>query len=42
MLPQHTLWNRIGDAISGVLDTTTIKDLIESGESDIDGYMFYI
>lgn len=42
-LPQQSLWNRIGEAIRGVLDTTTIKDLVDSDESaDLDGYMFYI
>ena len=43
MVPQQSLWNRIGEAIRGVLDTTTIKDLVDSDEStDLDGYMFYI
>ncbi len=42
-VPQQSLWNRIGEAIRGVLDTTTIKDLVDSDESaDLDGYMFYI
>jgi len=37
------LWLRIRDAISSVLDSTTLKDLIsyqDSGENE--GYMFYI
>ena len=43
MVPQQSLWNRIGEAIRGVLDTTTIKDLVDSDEStNLDGYMFYI
>lgn len=42
-VPQQSLWNRIGDAIREVLDTTTIEDLVESDEStDLNGYMFYI
>ncbi|WOV88774.1 Rrf2 family transcriptional regulator [Sporosarcina oncorhynchi] len=42
-VPQKELWNRIGDAIRNVLDTTTIEDLVTSDLSDEpDGYMFYI
>lgn len=42
-IPQQELWKRIGDAIRGVLDTTSIKDLIDSEEStEHDSYMFYI
>ncbi|WP_301109601.1 Rrf2 family transcriptional regulator [Sporosarcina sp.] len=42
-IPQRELWSRIGDAIRGVLDYTTIKDLIEFEDSPSkDEYMFYI
>ncbi|GKV66770.1 MULTISPECIES: cysteine metabolism transcriptional regulator CymR [Sporosarcina] len=42
-IPQRELWSRIGDAIRGVLDHTTIKDLIEFDDSPSqDEYMFYI
>src|SRR6185437_1248139 len=42
-IPQQELWKRIGDAVRGVLDTTTIEDLVESNESNqLDSYMFYI
>lgn len=42
-IPQQELWKRIGDAIRGVLDTTTIKDLIEIEDTPAhDEYMFYI
>ncbi|WP_318615136.1 cysteine metabolism transcriptional regulator CymR [Sporosarcina sp. YIM B06819] len=42
-VPQHELWHRIGDAVRGVLDTTTIQDLIDSGQTaERDSYMFYI
>lgn len=42
-IPQQSLWNRIGDAIREVLDTTTIQDLVDSEESTAtDGYMYYI
>ncbi|ARK26054.1 transcriptional regulator [Sporosarcina sp. P37] len=42
-IPQRELWKRIGDAIRGVLDHTTIKDLIEFDDSSaVDEYMFYI
>lgn len=42
-IPQRELWRRIGEAIRGVLDHTTIKDLIESEDSSpVDEYMFYI
>lgn len=42
-IPQRELWRRIGDAIRGVLDHTTIKDLIEfEDHSSPDEYMFYI
>lgn len=41
--PQRELWKRIGDAVRGVIDTTTIEDLVASNESDqLDSYMFYI
>lgn len=42
-IPQHELWKRIADAVREVLDTTTIADLVHSGEdSVVDSYMFYI
>lgn len=42
-IPQHELWKRIADAVRDVMDTTTIADLIKSGEdSKVDSYMFYI
>lgn len=42
-VPQQELWNRIGEAIRNVLETTTIEDLITSDASaKPDGYMFYI
>ncbi len=42
-IPQQELWKRIGEAVRGVLDTTTIEDLMKSGEKDDrDSYMFYI
>ena len=33
-IPQHELWKRIGEAVRGVLDTTTIEDLMKSDEAD--------
>ncbi|KAA0965393.1 Rrf2 family transcriptional regulator [Sporosarcina sp. ANT_H38] len=42
-IPQQELWKRIGEAVRSVLDTTTIEDLMKSGEEDNrDSYMFYI
>ncbi len=42
-IPQQELWNRIGEAVRGVLDTTTIQDLMDSGQTaELDSYMFYI
>ena len=42
-IPQQELWKRIGEAVRSVLDTTTIEDLMKSGEAnDQDSYMFYI
>ncbi|WP_342511172.1 Rrf2 family transcriptional regulator [Sporosarcina sp. FSL K6-1522] len=42
-IPQQELWNRIGEAVRSVLDTTTIQHLMESGKNtDRDSYMFYI
>jgi Rrf2 family transcriptional regulator, cysteine metabolism repressor len=42
-IPQQELWKRIGEAVRSVLDTTTIEDLMKSGEKDDrDSYMFYI
>lgn len=42
-IPQQELWKRIGEAIRGVLDQTTIEELIEFEDSSApDEYMFYI
>ena len=42
-IPQQELWKRIGEAVRSVLDTTTIEDLMKSGEKDDrNSYMFYI
>lgn len=42
-VPQQELWHRIGDAVRAVLDTTTIQDLMDSGQTaERDSYMFYI
>ncbi|MFJ7933569.1 cysteine metabolism transcriptional regulator CymR [Sporosarcina sp. NPDC096371] len=42
-VPQQELWKRMGEAVRAVLDTTTIQDLMESGQpSERDSYMFYI
>lgn len=42
-IPQQELWKRIGEAVRSVLDTTTIEDLMKSGEANNrDNYMFYI
>lgn len=42
-MPQQELWKRIGDAIRGVLDGTTIKDLIDNEDTaPSEPYMFYI
>lgn len=40
---QQALWLRIRDAIRGVLDHTTLKDLADSGDNNKEeAYMFYI
>lgn len=42
-IPQQELWHRIGEAVRGVLDMTTIQDLMEADKApDHDSYMFYI
>lgn len=42
-IPQQELWHRIGEAVRVVLDTTTIQDLMDSGQTaERDSYMFYI
>lgn len=42
-IPQQELWKRIAEAVGDVLDTTTIEDLMDSNESNVqDSYMFYI
>lgn len=40
---KRDLWIRIRDSIAGVLDSTTLADLINyQGEEAMEGYMFYI
>ncbi|TQS74651.1 Rrf2 family transcriptional regulator [Ornithinibacillus gellani] len=40
---KQALWLRIRDAVKGVLDHTTLEDLITTeGDSSNDAYMFYI
>lgn len=40
---QQALWLRIRDAIRGVLDHTTLQDLVNEGDnSSEEAYMFYI
>ena len=40
---KRSLWMQIRDAIAGVLDTTTLQDLINfKDEGKYDNYMFYI
>ncbi|MFD2829572.1 RrF2 family transcriptional regulator [Corticicoccus populi] len=39
---ERFLWRRIRDAVSDVLDHTTLKDMIDYDEDEIDDYMFYI
>lgn len=40
---KRDLWIRIRDSIAGVLDSTTLADLINyQGEEAAEGYMFYI
>ncbi len=40
---KRELWNRIRDAVKGVLDTTTLDDLANYDEKNApDSYMFYI
>lgn len=40
---QQALWAQIRDAIRNVLDTTTLKDLLDYDDKKIQGdYMFYI
>ena len=40
---QQALWIRIRDAIRGVLDHTTLKDLVDSSDNNKEeAYMFYI
>lgn len=42
-IPQEELWHRIGEAVRNVLDTTTIQDLMDTGQTaERDSYMFYI
>ncbi|MBD2844561.1 Rrf2 family transcriptional regulator [Paenibacillus sp. IB182496] len=40
---KRDLWLRIRDSIAGVLDSTTLADLIAfNGDKELDSYMFYI
>ncbi|WP_379965940.1 cysteine metabolism transcriptional regulator CymR [Ectobacillus sp. sgz5001026] len=39
---QRQLWMRIRDAVQGVLDSTTLEDLVKYDEENQQGYMFYI
>lgn len=39
---ERYLWGRIRDALRDVLDHTTLQDLLNHDEEDIDDYMFYI
>lgn len=39
---QQALWLRIRDAVKGVLDTTTLNDLMHHDDIIQDEYMFYI
>lgn len=36
------LWNRLRDAISGVLQSLTLDDVVQMRQTNDDGYMFYI
>lgn len=36
------LWLRIRNAVRGVLDNTTLQDLVDHSDDDDKGYMFYI
>lgn len=39
---QRQLWTQIRDAVQGVLDNTTLEDLVRYDEENRGGYMFYI
>ncbi|WP_020008521.1 RrF2 family transcriptional regulator [Salinicoccus albus] len=39
---ERYLWGRIRDALRDVLDHTTLQDLLNHDEDEIDDYMFYI
>lgn len=40
---QQALWLKIRDAIRGVLDYTTLEDLVDAGDNETEeAYMFYI
>lgn len=40
---QQALWLKIRDAIRGVLDYTTLEDLVDAGDNELEeAYMFYI
>lgn len=39
---QKQLWIKIRDAVKQVLDETTLHDLMNYKEQDVQGYMFYI
>ncbi|HIW12335.1 MAG TPA: Rrf2 family transcriptional regulator [Candidatus Salinicoccus stercoripullorum] len=39
---ERYLWRRIRDALRDVLDHTTLADLLNHSEDEVDDYMFYI
>ncbi|MFC3417963.1 RrF2 family transcriptional regulator [Salinicoccus hispanicus] len=39
---ERYLWGRIRDALRDVLDHTTLFDMLEHDEDEVDDYMFYI
>lgn len=39
---ERYLWRRIRDALRDVLDHTTLQDLLNHSEDEVDDYMFYI
>ncbi|WP_342389223.1 RrF2 family transcriptional regulator [Salinicoccus bachuensis] len=39
---ERYLWGRIRDALRDVLDHTTLQDMLNHDEDEVDDYMFYI
>lgn len=39
---ERYLWGRIRDALRDVLDHTTLSDMLDHDEDEVDDYMFYI